>query len=70
MTTPPLMVAFLDRLLSAIPFRNLLPFDYYKEIIKNYREIAEDLDIPRIEEYAGIFPKSKLIRKTLKNEVF
>lgn len=57
-------------LIELLRFRNLLPFDYYKEILKNYREIAEDLDIPRIEEYAGIFPKSKLILKTLKNEVF
>lgn len=57
-------------LIELLRFKNLLPFDYYKEILKNYREIVEDLDIPRIEEYARIFPKSKMIMNTLKNEVF
>ncbi|MDO5331665.1 MAG: hypothetical protein Q4E99_03210 [Bacillota bacterium] len=57
-------------LIELLRFKNLMPFDYYKEILNNYREIVEDLDIPRIEEYAKMFPKSKMIMRALKYEVF
>lgn len=57
-------------LVELLRFKNLLPFDYYKEILNNYRDIVYDLDIPLIEDYAKILPKSKMIMKILKNEVF
>lgn len=57
-------------LIELLRFKNLLPFDYYKEILRSYRDIIEDLDIQRIEEYAVVFPKSKMIMEALKNEVF
>ena len=44
--------------------------DLYKEIIGNYRKIIEELQIWRIQEYADIFPKSKMIKKALEEEVF
>ena len=41
-----------------------------KEIIGNYRKTIESLQIWRIQEYADIFPKSKMIKKALEEEVF
>jgi hypothetical protein len=47
-----------------------MSYDLYKEIIGNYRKIIEDLQIWRIQEYADVFPKSKMIWKALREEVF
>ena len=46
-----------------------LPFDYYKEIIRNYREIVNELDIQAIQEYAEQLPKTALVKKVLRMEV-
>ena len=46
-----------------------LPFDYYKEIIRNYREIINDLDIQAIQEYAEQLPKTALVKEVLRMEV-
>jgi hypothetical protein len=46
-----------------------MPHDLYKEIIINYREMINDLEIWRIQEYAAVFPKSKMISKALDEEV-
>ena len=50
--------------------KNKLPFDYYKEILGNYREIINDLDIPAIQDYAYALPKSGMIMEALQMEVF
>lgn len=47
-----------------------MPYDLYKEIIGNYRKIIEELQIWRIQEYADVFPKKKMIKKALEEEVF
>ena len=57
-------------LIELLRNKHCLPYDYYKEIISNYRKIIIDLEIWRIQEYADIFPKSKLIHKALAEEVF
>jgi hypothetical protein len=57
-------------LIELIRSKNKLPYDYYKEIIGNYRNIISELDIEKIQDYAKIFPKSGLITKTLQTEVF
>lgn len=57
-------------LIELIRSKNKLPYDYYKEIIGNYRNIINELDIERIQDYAMIFPKSGLIAETLQAEVF
>ena len=57
-------------LIELIRNKNKLPYDYYKEIIGNYRNIISELDIEKIQDYAMIFPKSSLITKTLQAEVF
>ena len=50
--------------------KNKLPFDYYKEILGNYRNIIHDLDIPLIQDYARVLPKSGMIMEALQMEVF
>ncbi len=57
-------------LIELLRFKNKLPFDYYKEILGNYRRHIHELDIERIEEYASKFPKHKMIGKMLDTEVF
>lgn len=57
-------------LIELIRSKNKLPYDYYKEIIGHYREMTNELDIERIQEYAMMFPKSGLITETLQAEVF
>ena len=56
-------------LIELLRNKNTMPYDLYKEIIMNYREIINDLEIWRIQEYASIFPKSKMISKALDEEV-
>lgn len=50
--------------------KNKLPFDYYKEVLGNYRKITDQLSIPEIEDYAYVMPKSKMIMEALQLEVF
>ena len=50
--------------------KNKLPFDYYKEILLNYRRILDKLSISLIEDYAYDMPKSDMIMKGLRLEVF
>lgn len=57
-------------LIELLRFKNKFPFDYYKEIIGNYRNIIYDLDIERIQDYAESFPRSKMINDALEMEVF
>lgn len=56
-------------LIELLRNKNKMPYDLYKEIIYNYRKIINELDIWRIQEYAEIFPKSKMIKKALDEEV-
>lgn len=57
-------------LIEVIRNKNKLPYDYYKEIIGNYRKLIYELDIEAIQEYASSFPKSKMITQVLQSEVF
>lgn len=57
-------------LIELLRNKNIMPYDLYKEIIGNYRRIIENLQIWRIQEYAEIFPKSKMVKKALEEEVF
>ncbi len=56
-------------LIELLRNKNTMPYDLYKEILINYREIIADLEIWRIQEYAALFPKSKMISKALDEEV-
>ena len=57
-------------LIELLRYKNKLPFDYYKEILGNYRNLIHELDIERIQEYAATFPKPKMISEALDSEVF
>ena len=56
-------------LIELLRNKNSMPHDIYKEILLQYRELIYDLQIWRIQEYAAIFPKSKMIQKALDEEV-
>ena len=47
-----------------------MPFDYYKEIVSNYREIANELDMQKIEEYLSLFKNDINLSEALQREVF
>lgn len=57
-------------LVELLRYKNKLPFDYYKEILRNYRVLIQDLDVERIQKYASEFPKSRMILDSLEREVF
>lgn len=56
-------------LIELIRHKNKLPFDYYKEIIGNYRKLIHELDIRAIEEYALMLPKSNMVMEVIQLEV-
>lgn len=57
-------------LVELVRNKSKLPFDYYKEIIGNYRKLIDELDIEAISEYAYALPKRKMVMDTLQKEVF
>ena len=57
-------------LIEAVRNKNKMPYDYYKEIIAHYRENIDEMDVQTIQEYAEIFPRSRVITERLKSEVF
>lgn len=56
-------------LIELIRNKNELPFDYYKEILLNYRKIINELDIQTIQEYAYALPKTNMVLETLQMEI-
>ena len=57
-------------LVELIRKRKQIPFDYYKEIISNYREIVDELDMKKIEEYLSLFKNELNLSEALLREVF
>ena len=57
-------------LLELLRNKSALPFDYYKEILGNYRKILHELDLQLIQDYLPQFPKSNMINQALQLEVF
>ena len=57
-------------LVELIRYKSKLPFDYYKEIILNYRKLLPQLNIQAIQDYAMLSPKSNKVIETLRMEVF
>lgn len=57
-------------LIELLRHKNQLPFDYYKEILRNYRSLIDSLDIQAIEVYMDALPKKKMIENALQMEVF
>ncbi len=50
--------------------KNGMGYDMYKEIIANYRKIADDLDMEKIEKYLSYFPYEDKLFKIIQDEVF
>lgn len=57
-------------LVELIRKRNIIPFDYYKEIITNYRKIVDKLDIYKIGEYISYYKNESSLYDILMREVF
>lgn len=57
-------------LIELIRYKSKLPFDYYKEIILNYRKLLPTLNIQKIQDYALLSPKSNKVMEILQMEVF
>lgn len=57
-------------LIELIKRRNELAFDYYKEIINNYRSISHELKMTRLEKYLTHFPNEDKIFDIIQKEVF
>lgn len=57
-------------LIELIRKKNQIPFDYYKEIISNYRKIVNKLDMYKIEEYLSLFKNDVNLANILQVEVF
>ena len=57
-------------LIELIRNRKALGFDYYKEIILNYREIKETLDTKKIAEYISKFAMEDHLYDVIMKEVF
>ena len=57
-------------LVELIRKRNILPFDYYKEVIASYRKNINKLDIYKIQEYISYYKNESSLYDTLIREVF
>ncbi len=56
-------------LVDLVRFKSKLPFDYYKEVIGNYRRIIDELDFFSVEDYAGLLRHGKKITDAIQLEV-
>ena len=60
----------LERMLvELIRYKTKLSFDYYKEIILNFRRLLPKMNVQKIQDYALSVPKSNKILETLQMEV-
>lgn len=57
-------------LIELIRYKSKLPFNYYKEIIRNYRRILPQLNAEKIRDYAESVPKSEKVIRILQMEVY
>ena len=57
-------------LIELVRNKNSIAFDYYKEIISNYREIADEIDMSLLAEYLEKFTNGKNIFEIIHREVF
>lgn len=57
-------------LVELIKNKNNTPYDYYKEIIGNYRKIKNKLDVYKIQEYANAYFNGEKLMTVIQDEVF
>ncbi len=56
-------------LIELIRNKSKIPFDYYKEIIGNYRNRINEMDFGKVHEYAEHFKMNQTIMNTIQMEV-
>ncbi len=56
-------------LIELLRYKSKLPYDYYKEILLNFRKLIDQLDIQAIQDFAMDAPKRSKIMETLQSEV-
>jgi predicted transcriptional regulator of viral defense system len=56
-------------LVEAMRNSKTMPFDYYKEIIANYRKQIANMDIRKIEDYIELFKRKDYLYEVLQREV-
>lgn len=56
-------------LIELMRFKNKIPFDYYKEIILNYRKKVDEMDFGRVEEYSDKFKNGSHLMDMIQMEV-
>lgn len=56
-------------LIELLRYKSKLPFDYYKEVLLNYRKIMPKLNVQEIQDLALESPKSGRVMETLQMEV-
>lgn len=57
-------------LIELVRYKSKMPFNYYKEILGNYRRILPQLNAEKIRNYAESVPKSDKVIRTLRTEVY
>ena len=57
-------------LIELVRYKSKLPFNYYKEILGNYRRILPQLNSEKIRDYAETVPKSDKVIRTIRTEVY
>ena len=57
-------------LIELIRNEKAIGFDYYKEIINNYREIKDELNIKKISEYISKYAIEDYLYDVIMKEVF
>lgn len=57
-------------LIELVKNKNSISYDYYKEIISNYRKIKYQLDIYKLQNYANVYPSGERIMSIIQDEVF
>lgn len=57
-------------LVELVKNKNRIPYDYYKEIIENYRKIKNELDIYKLQEYSSVYSNGQKLMIMIQDEVF
>lgn len=57
-------------LIELVKNKNITPYDYYKEIINNYRNIKSELDVYKLQEYAIVYFNGEKLMSIIQDEVF
>ena len=57
-------------LIELVKNKNITPYDYYKEIINNYRNIKSELDVYKLQEYVIVYSNGEKLMSIIQDEVF